>query len=107
MVARSITFRNSRTLPGQPCCSSWKEASELNDNRCELKRWRKLVAKAGKSSMRSLAARGRSTEKSRVVIRCCKATTVPSVGQQRRVQPDRRNCLPQAQQKAQKLGKYL
>src|SRR6266851_3723679 len=30
-----------------------------------------------------LAARGRSTEKSRVVIRCCKATTVPSVGQQR------------------------
>src|SRR6266446_8899300 len=55
----------------------------------------------------TLAARGRSTEKSRVVIRCCKATTVPSVGQQRRVQPDRRNCLPQAQQKAQKLGKYL
>src|SRR5216684_6892218 len=41
------------------------------------------VAKAIAGPVAVLAARGRSTEKSRVVIRCCKATTVPSVGQQR------------------------
>src|SRR6266852_8148368 len=36
---------------------------------------------AEKAIHQRLTARGRSTEKSRVVIRCCKATTVPSVGQ--------------------------
>src|ERR1019366_8393696 len=55
-----------------------------------------------------LAARGRTTEKSRAVIRCpARPRWFPPRASSRRAQRDPRNDLPQAQQKAQKSGKHL
>src|ERR1019366_2865387 len=55
-----------------------------------------------------LTARGRTTEKSRAVIRCAaRPRWFPPRASSRRAQRDPRNGLPQAQQKAQKSGKHL
>src|ERR1019366_8031078 len=55
-----------------------------------------------------LAARGRTSKKSRAVIRCAaRPRWFPPRASSRRAQRDPRNGLPQAQQKAQKSGKHL
>src|ERR1035441_9493830 len=55
-----------------------------------------------------LAARGRTAQDSRAVIRCAaRGRWFPSRASGGRVHRDPRNGLPQAQQKAQKSGKHL
>src|ERR1039458_7096047 len=56
----------------------------------------------------TLTARGRTAQESRAVIRCAaRGRWFPSRASGGRVHRDPRNGLPQAQQKAQKSGKYL
>src|SRR5712692_3366584 len=55
-----------------------------------------------------LAARGRTTQKSRVVTGCAaRPRWFPPRASSGRVQPDPRNGLPQVQQKAQESEKHL
>ena len=55
-----------------------------------------------------IAARGRTAQESRAVIRCAaRGRWFPSRASRGRVHRDPRNGLPQAQQKAQKSGKHL
>ena len=53
MLARSITLRNSRTLPGQVCCCRMDNAASDTTTPGQ-NRWAKLQASRGRSHSRSL-----------------------------------------------------